>query len=148
MNTTSARVRYPWLMQIILTALGLSGMYWLGRSVDSPDDPIVFGIASEKTGWIEWGEDPLNWSAALRIPAQVVAIGGAIILAIVPLGVWSRRRRCKPWGLFCSRCHKDMAQEQFVALYGDVLVCPDCERSLAAMGAKEFVRLEPRRDET
>jgi len=143
MTKVNARVSYPWLMQILLILFGAIGAYFLGWRASNPDDRIVVGIVSKKTGWVTANESVYSWSGFLGAPAEDVAIVGGVLVAILPLGVWARRRQCKPRGLVCSRCHKDMSHEQALALHGDVLVCHDCEMTMKGMGETDFIHLWP-----
>ncbi|MCP4376187.1 MAG: hypothetical protein GY794_08455 [bacterium] len=147
MKTTGSRTAYPWLMQIIVTVLALGGMVWFGWHANDPDDQIIIGMVSRKTGWVLVNESPYNWSVKIGFRAESVAIVGAILLAIVPLFVWAARRSGKPRGFYCSRCHKYLGKEQTLASWQEVLVCDDCARAMEDIGETGFVYLQPRRDE-
>ena len=146
METSGSRTAYPWLMQIIVTVLALGGMVWFGWCANDPDDQIVFGMVSRKTGWVRMDESPDNWGVQIGFRAESVAIVGAVLLSIVPLFVWAARRRGKRRGFCCSRCHKYLWKEQVLASWQEVLVCDDCARVMENMGETGFVYLQPRRD--
>jgi hypothetical protein len=145
METTGSRTAYPWLMQIV-TALAMGGMVWFGSYANDPDDQIVFGMVSMKTGWVRMDESPENWGVKIGFPAESVAIFGAVLLAIAPIFVWAARRSGKPRGFCCSRCHKYLGKEQALASWQEVLVCDNCARVMEDMGETGFVYLQPRRD--
>jgi len=74
METSGSRTAYPWLMQIIVTVLAMAGMAWFGWYANDPDDQIVFGMVSKKTGWVRMDESPDNWGAKIGFPAESVAV--------------------------------------------------------------------------
>lgn len=135
------RVKYPWLMQIIMTVLAAAWLVWFVWFANNPEDVIVSSIASHKTGWLHISEEPYNWYVYISAGAVSVGIIGAVVLMITPVWVWMRRLRRKPEGLFCSRCHKDMRQDKAVIFHADVLVCTDCAKSMADIGEKDFIEL-------
>jgi len=144
METGSRRARYPWLMQIVFVAVGLAWMLWFGWGANEPDDEILFAMASRKSGWVTFVESRLRWSGSLSLAARDAAVGGAVLLALVPVFVWGRRLHRGPPGFVCARCHKDMTDEPAVAFHAGVLVCTACAAAVEDMGAKDLVRLEPR----
>ena len=119
---TTPKVRYPWLMQITWTTLGLAWLWWFGFVANSPRNLLQ-----------------------ITVPTLFVAIGGAFLAGISPVLIWTKRKHGKPDGFFCSRCHKDMTEEETVMLHVGGLVCGQCHTSLEGMGEECAVRLKPDR---